>query len=502
VAEEATFLAVDLGAESGRVLLGNFDGARASLIEVHRFPNEPVRLIDGLHWDVLYIVSEIKKGLAKAVREAEQIESIGVDSWGVDFALRDRDGALVSNPYNYRDPRTEGMMEKAFERVPREVIYRATGIQFIRINTLYQLLAMEGSPLLEAADSLLLIPDLMNYWLTGERSCEFTNATTTQLYDRETGEWAWDLIERMGLPARLFPEVVPPATKLGSLLPEVAKEAGTRAELPVTAVASHDTASAVVAVPAEGENFAYISSGTWSLVGVETPQPVLTQEAMEANFTNEGGFGGKTRFLKNVMGLWLLQECQRTWAQEGREYSYEELGRLADSAPAFGPLVDPDHPSFLEPGDIPDRIRRYCEATGQRPPEEPGAFARCVFESLALKYRGVVEQAREITGRPLEVIHLVGGGSQNSLLCQLTADATRLPVLAGPVEATALGNTMVQAFAQGHVGSLQEIRHVVRNSTELRTYDPEDNTDEWAELWERFTNVTDAAPTLNGSDGG
>jgi rhamnulokinase len=361
---------------------------------------------------------------------------------------------------------------------------------------------MRGSPLLEAAESLLLIPDLMNYWLTGEKACELTNATTTQLYGLEAGGWAQDLLQRMTLPAGVFPKIVPPAAELGPLLPEVAEEVGLSAQLPVVAVASHDTASAVVAVPAEGENFAYVSSGTWSLVGVETPQPVVTQEAMEANFTNEGGFGGRTRFLKNVMGLWLLQECRRIWAQEGQEYSYEELARLAEEAPASGPLVDPDHPSFLEPGDMPSRIRRFCEATGQQLPEEPGHVARCVFESLALKYRWVVEQAGEIAGQNVEAIHVVGGGSQNSLLCQLTADAIGLPVLAGPVEATALGNVMVQAYSRGHVESLEEIRAVVRRSTEIDRYAPGGDPDEWDELREKFSGVVDASQTVDDLEGG
>jgi rhamnulokinase len=444
----------------------------------------------------------VYRGLSKAAREAERIESVGIDSWGVDFALLDRDGALVSNPYHHRDPRTEGMVEQAFERVPREEIYETTGIQFIRINTLYQLLALEGSPLLEVAESLLLIPDLINYWLTGEKTCEFTNATTTQLYDLEAGGWAEDLLEKMSLPARVFPKIVPPATEIGALLPEVAEEAGLKAELPVVAVASHDTASAVVAVPAEVDDFAYISSGTWSLVGVETTEPVVTREAMEANFTNEGGFGGKTRFLKNVMGLWLLQECQRTWAQEDQDYSYEELTQLAEDAPASGPLVDPDHPAFLAPGDMPSRIRRFCEATDQWPPEEPGEVARCIFESLALKYWWVVEQASEITGQNVEAVHVVGGGSQNSLLCQLTADATRLPVLAGPVEATALGNVMVQAYSRGYVKSLEEIRSVVRRSTEIDRYEPRGDTNEWDELRERFSGIMDASRTVEDLEGG
>jgi rhamnulokinase len=290
-----------------------------SLEEVHRFPNTPVRLPDGLHWDVLRFHSEIKDGLAKAIRK-EEIGGIGIDSWGVDFGLLDGDGALVSNPYHHRDARTEGMIEEAFGLVPKEKIYQTTGIQFLPINTLYQLLAMRGSPLLEAAETMLLIPDLMNYWLTGEKACEYTNATTTQLLDLQEDGWARDLFEGMDLPSRIPAPIVPPATELGPLLPEVAEEVG--AEPPVFAVASHDTASAVVAVPAESENYAYISSGTWSLVGVETPEPVVTQEAMEANFTNEGGFGGRTRLLKNVMGLWILQECRRQWAREGKDYSY------------------------------------------------------------------------------------------------------------------------------------------------------------------------------------
>lgn len=493
MADEATFLAIDLGAESGRVLSGTFYEQRMTLEELHRFPNEPVKTIDGLHWDILRIFAEIKVGLAKAAG-LERLESLGIDSWAVDFGLLDREGVLISNPYNHRDPRTEGMIEHAFEKVEREEIYRITGIQFIRINTLYQLLALADSPLLKAADSLLLIPDLINYWLTGEKVCEFTNATTTQLYNGNAGKWAWGLIEQMSLPAHMFPEVVFPGTWIGTLLPEVADELALGEDLTVTAVASHDTASAVVAVPAEGENFAYVSSGTWSLVGVETSQPVLTREAMDSNFTNEGGFGGTTRFLKNVMGLWLLQECRRAWAQSGEDYSYEELESLAREAPAFGAVVDPDHPSFLAPGDMPTRIKRFCKTTGQKVPEKPAEIARCVFESLALKYRIVLEHASEITGQPVEVIHVVGGGSQNTLLCQLTADALKVPVLAGPVEATALGNVMVQALASGHVDSLQGIRTIIRRSIEVSRYMPRGEAGGWDDFKDRFLEVTDAAP--------
>ena len=375
MAVQSAFVAVDLGAESGRAVLGRFNGERMALEEVHRFPNAPVRLPDGLHWDVLRIIGEVKGGLAKAARNAGRIESLGVDSWGVDFALLDRDGSLISNPYHYRDPRTEGMAQRAFRRMPREEIYEVTGIQFLPINTLYQLLAMEGSPLLGAAQTLLLIPDLIGYWLTGAKACESTIASTTQLCDARSGGWARALLEKMGFPAHIFGEIIPPGTELGPLLPEVAEETGVEDGFPVTAVASHDTASAVVAVPAQSENFAYISSGTWSLVGVELPEPAIAPEGMHANFTNEGGFGGTTRFLKNVMGLWLLQECRRTWVREGRDYSYEDLTRLAQTVPAAGSLLDPDHPTFLPPGDMPERIRRFCRETEQSPPEEPREYA-------------------------------------------------------------------------------------------------------------------------------
>ncbi len=495
---ETTFLAVDLGAESGRAVLGRFDGEQITLEEVHRFPNVPVRLPDGLHWDVLRIAREVKDGIAKATRNGGRIESVGVDAWGVDFALLDRDGSLISNPYHYRDPRTEGMDERAFDRMPKEEIYETTGIQFMQINTLYQLLAMEGSPLLQAAQTLLLIPDLISYWLTGEKACELTIASTTQLCDARSGGWSWDLLEKMGFPGHIFGEIIPPGTQLGPLLPEVAEETGVKGGFPVTAVASHDTASAVVAVPAKSENFAYISSGTWSLVGVELPEPVMAPEGMHANFTNEGGFGGTTRFLKNVMGLWILQECRRTWAREGREYSYEELARLAEAAPAGGSLLDPDHPIFLPPGDMPARIRRFCSETGQSPPEEPGLVVRCVLESLALKYRWVLERAEEITGRRAEVIHVVGGGVRNALLCQLTADATRRPVRAGPVEATALGNLMVQAYSRGYLGSLQEIRAAVRGSpVEVRGYEPKASWDEWEDAYKRLRMIMDTAAQLD-----
>jgi rhamnulokinase len=496
MAAEAAFLAVDLGAESGRAVLGSFDGERMSLEEVHRFPNVPVKLVDGMHWDALRIFTEVKEGLKKAVAGAGRVDSLGVDSWGVDFGLLDRDGSLVSNPYYYRDPRTEGTEERALERMSREEIYGTTGIQFMPINTLNQLIALEDSPLMEAAQTLLMMPDLICYWLTGEKAGEFTISSTSQLLDASTGGWAWGLLERLGIPARLFPEIRSPGVELGRLLPGVAGEAGEGTV--VTSVASHDTASAVVAVPAENNgDFAYISSGTWSLVGLELPGPVITEEGLRANFTNEGGFGGTTRFLKNVMGLWLLQECRRTWARDGREYSYEELTHLAEAAPAAGVLVDPDHPVFLPPGDMPSRIRSFCEATGQEGPEEPGAVTRCVLESLALKYRWVLEKAEEITGLEVGVVHVVGGGVRNELLCRLTADATRRPVRAGPVEATALGNLMVQAYTRGYLASLEEIREAVRSSVKVRAYEPRGGEDRWQEAFEKLRGVMETVPRLD-----
>ena len=343
-----------------------------------------------------------------------------------------------------------------------------------------------------------MLPDMYAYWITGVIACESTNTSTTQLYDPRSDKWAYDLLEKMGLPTRVFGEIVSPGTQLGPLLPGVAEETGLRGNVPVTAVASHDTASAVVAVPAKDENFAYISSGTWSLMGVELPEPAITPDGMHANFTNEGGLEGTTRFLKNVMGLWILQECRRAWAREGRDYSYEELARLAETSQVTGSLLDPDHPAFLRPGDMPGRIRRFCRETGQTPPGEPGAIVRSVLESLALKYRWVIERAEGITRRRVDTIHVVGGGVRNELLCQLTADATRRPVRAGPVEATALGNLMVQAYSRGYVGSLAEIRAVVRASpVEVRDYRPAGSTDEWENAYGRLLKIMDADVQLD-----
>ncbi|MCR4407120.1 MAG: rhamnulokinase [Anaerolineae bacterium] len=489
------FLAFDLGAESGRAMLGQFDGERIQLSEVHRFPNGPVRLPDGLHWDVLHLWSEIKQGLTRAIQEhGANLVSIGLDTWGVDFGLLDRDGALISNPYHYRDSRTDGMLEEAFRRVSRAEIFEQTGIQFMQINSLYQLLSMvvHQAPALDIAETFLTMPDLFNYWLTGRKVCEFSNATTTQCYDPRQGRWAIPLLERLSIPTRIFPEIVPPGTVLGELLPSVAEEVcpewnqGSGASGPlVIAPACHDTGSAVAAVPAEGSHFAYISSGTWSLMGAEVTEPVINASSLGNNFTNEGGVARTFRLLKNIMGLWLVQECRRTWANQGDSLSYYELMRMAAEAEPLRSIVNPDDSDFLKPGDMPGRIRAFCERTGQPVPQSQGAVVRCALESLALKYRWVLERLEEILGRRLEPIHIVGGGAQNRLLNQLTADATGRQVVAGPIEATAAGNVLVQAMALGYIGSLEEGRRIVRRSFDVVTYEPAGRA-EWDEAYSRF----------------
>ena len=489
---QSGYLALDLGAESGRAMLGTVDGKLLRLSEVHRFSNGPVRLADGLHWDVLRLWTEIKAGLALALRQmGTELAGIGLDTWGVDFALLDRDGGLISNPYHYRDNRTDGMLEQAFQRVPREEIFAQTGIQFMQINSLYQLFSMvrSRSRALEMAETFLTVPDLFNYWLTGRKACEFTIATTTQCYDPSRGDWARSLLDRMGIPTRMFPPLVPPGTVLGTLSRPVAIELGVD-ELPVVAPGCHDTASAVAAVPAEGAGFAYISSGTWSLVGTELPAPVINDSSLAFDFTNEGGVDGTYRLLKNVMGLWLVQECRRAWAREGSDLSYDEMTHLAAKASPLRSLIDPDCREFLKPGDMPARIIAFCRRTNQSVPESKGQVVRCVLESLALKYRWVLERLEDITGHRLESIHIVGGGTRNRLLNQFTADATGRQVVTGPVEATAAGNVIVQAMALGRIGSLEEGRRIVRNSFPVATYEPGDRTP-WQEAYGRFVLLMD-----------
>ena len=489
MAATTKILAFDLGAESGRGLVGAFDGERLGLDVVHRFANGAVQTLDTLHWDVLRLWSEMLAGLRKAGAEHRDLASVGIDTWGVDFALLGRGGALLGNPRHYRDPHTEGTMEAAFELVPRAEIFRQTGIQFMRFNSLFQLLALkrDRSPLLDAAETMLFIPDLFHYWLTGIKANEYTDASTSQLIDAHTRGWSIDLVRRFGFPDRILGTLVPPGTVLGPLRPSVATQVGV-AGLPVIAPATHDTAAAVAAVPASGDSWAYISSGTWSLMGVETRQPLTDDRALRVNFTNEGGVGGTIRLLKNIMGLWLVQECRRAWQHAGKDYSYEELMRRAESARPFLSVVDPDDATFLLPASMPAAIADCCRKTRQEVPEEPGAVVRCALEALALRYRYVLERLEELVGKRLGAIHVVGGGSQNTLLCQLTADACNRPVVAGPVEATAIGNVLVQMIGLRMIGSLAEGRAIVRRSFDVKTYEPV-QPDRWLAPYERFLSL-------------
>ncbi len=473
------YLAIDLGAESGRALLGSLSGGKLSVEELHRFPNTPVRVPGALYWDILRLWHEIQHGIAVAARERNlALDGIGIDTWGVDYGLLGADGLLLDNPRHYRDARNNGMMEKLFETVPRDQVFACTGIQFMQINTLYQLYSMRvlGTPALGVAARLLSTPDLFNYWLTGVARSETTIASTTQFFNPQSMTWARDLLKRLDLPDHILGEIVTPGTLLGRMIEPP--------HAPVYATAGHDTAAAVVAVPAApGDNWCYISSGTWSLMGLELDRPVIDAQSLAANYTNEVGVSGKIRFLKNIAGLWLLQECRKAWALEGREYSYEHLTRLASESRPFSAAIDPD--AFLEPGDMPAKIADYCRRTGKTPPATDGEFARAILESLALRYRNVVENLEALSGRKIEIIHIVGGGSRNALLNQFVADCTGRRVVAGPSEATAIGNILVQAMGAGELANLEEARAVVRNSFEPTTVDPHPSPG-WERAYQRY----------------
>jgi rhamnulokinase len=477
---EKAFAAIDLGAESGRVVLGRLDEGRAALDLVHRFPNRPVRLPDGVRWNLLALFGEALEGLRRAASET-RLSGVGVDAWGVDYALLDERCRVVGLPFHYRDRRTDGMIARAHARVPREELYAITGIQTMPINTIFQLLADEGSPALAAAERIALVPDLFGYWLSGELANEATIASTTGLLDAVTGTWARSLIERLGLPSAPFAgDPLEAGTVLGALLPH--HGAG---GLPVHAVAGHDTASAFAAAPVRTPDAAILSSGTWSLLGLELDEPVLSPEAAAFNLTNERGVDGTIRLLRNVMGLWLVQECRRRLGID-----YGELHRLARESRGGVPLFDPDLDAFLAPDDMPAEIAKACAATGQSPPATPGELIRSVLASLACKYRLVLERLTRVTGRRVEVVHVIGGGVRNELLCRITADVAGLPVLAGPVEATALGNVLVQARATGDLGSLAELRAVAAASADPAVFEPAARRDEADALYGRFLEVT------------
>lgn len=479
------YLAIDLGAESGRTIVGSLDEGKLTLTETHRFANGPARLNDGLHWDVLRLWSDIRDGIGKS----KNIESIGLDTWAIDFALLDKNNSLISNPFHYRDARTDNMMNAAFKRMPRAQIFNHTGIQFMQINTLYQLLAMveQKSPLFEIAKTFLTIPDLFNYWLTGELTNEFTNATTTQCFDPRKRDWSASVLAAMEIPSHLFKPVTDSGTQIGTLIPSVAEETGA-GPVPVILPACHDTGSAVVAVPARNENFAWLSSGTWSIMGAEVSEPCLNEKALDYNFTNEGGVFGRWRLSKNIMGLWLVQECRREWMRQGAEISFESLTQLAAESEAFLSVIDPDVDEFLHPGDMPTRIQKFCVETNQRVPQTKGQIIRVALESIALKYRLVLERLEELTGKHLDPIHIIGGGTKNNLLNQFTADSTGRTVITGPVEATAIGNILMQAIGMKHLSSLAEARQVVRTSFEPEVYEPK-HTAGWDEAYTRLQKV-------------
>jgi rhamnulokinase len=465
-------LAIDLGATSGRVMLGELEEGVLTLEELHRFANTPVQLPTGFYWDTLRLFHEIRRGLAVAGRERKlQIDAIGVDTWGVDFALLGEDGALVDNPHHYRDARCNGVPEKTFKVVSKEEIFEASGVQFMQINSLYQWYAMKllGSPALRGAKKLLFMPDLFNYWLTGIARAERTIASTSQFYDPRKLEFAEGMLKKLGLDFSILAEVVDPGTRLGPLLKDIGEFSGL-GTVPVYASGGHDTADAVVAVPAEGKNWCYISSGTWSLMGVELDEPVIDAPTLAENFTNEAGAGGKIRFLKNIAGMWLLEECRAAWALEGHNFTYEELMESAAAAKPRTAVIDPD--AFLEPGHMPARIAEFCKTSGQAVPLDPGQVTRVILESLAERYKSVLASIEKLTGRKIRVIHIVGGGSQNRLLNQLAADITGRVVIAGPVEATAIGNVLIQAMGAGVVRDLKEAREIVGRSFLVERFEP------------------------------
>ncbi len=490
------YVALDLGASGGRAIIGRFDGSQLALEEVHRFANGPIQVADAggssLYWDILGLFAQIKQGIARAVACCGVgLSGVGLDTWGVDYALLDGQDNLLGNPYHYRDGRTEGMLAEMFGRVPKAEIFGATGIQFMDLNTLVQLYAAarRPSPVFDAAQTLLFVPDLLNFWLAGRKVNEYTIASTSQALDPFARTWATDLLARLGIPTHIFnQEIVPPGTVLGELLPWVAEETGARG-VKLVAPGTHDTASAVAAVPAQGHDYAYLSSGTWSLMGVETPQPVVDETALALNFTNEGGVCDTIRLLKNITGLWLIQECRRTWQQAGQQLSWDEIVQLAAAAPAFTAFVDVDAADFARPGDMPARIRAYCERTGQPVPQDDGAVARVVFESLALKYRSVTEMLEALIGKRVGVLHIVGGGTQNRLLSQFAANALGRPVVSGPIEATAIGNLLMQMLALGDIGSLDEGRDLVRRSFPTQTFEARDVA-AWDDAYGRFVGLT------------
>ncbi len=488
---DKAYLAIDMGASSGRHVVGLFDGRRIRLEEVYRFENGPVEADGRMYWDLLHLWTHVRQGLrAAASRFPGQIGSVGVDTWGVDFGLLGRNHEILGNPYHYRDARTNGMMERAFAIVPRTKIFEHSGLQFMQFNTLYQLLAMKlsNSPLLDAAESMLFMPDLFHWLLTGQQCNEMTDSSTSQFYNPARGAWATELLDQFSLPTHILGRITQPGTNLGPLRKPVAAETGLAAN--VVLPGSHDTASAVMAVPAQSRpgtrpDWCYISLGTWALMGIESPQPVISPKVLELNFTNEGGVANTTRLLKNISGLWMVQECRRVWNQQGRNWGWEDLNQLSAAARPLVSFINPDAGEFLAPENMPEAIRNFCQKTGQTVPADEGAVLRCALESLAMKFRQVLGMCEELNGGRLETIHIVGGGTKNRQLCQAAANACGRRVVSGPVEATALGNVLMQAVSAGDVGSIAQARELIRNSFQVEEYLPQD-TAAWDAAYEKF----------------
>lgn len=488
-----TILAYDLGASSGRALLGRLVDGKIEVEELHRFSNDPVQVGDRLQWDILRLFHELKQGLLKAKHQDIKLKSLAIDSWAVDFGFIGSNGELLGNPYHYRDQHTNGVMDSVIEELSANEIFGRTGIQFLPFNTIYQLAALKqaDSPLLREAKHFLMIPDLLRYFLTGEMHNEFSNATTTQMFNPIKGTWDDKLIQAIGLSSDLFGEIVQPGSSVGHLRDSLCEELGIDS-VPVYAVAEHDTGSAVVAVPALDRSFAYLSCGTWSLMGTEVNEPVINELAQQLNFTNEGGAYGTYRLLKNIMGLWILQECRRSWEREGISYSFPELVKLAGEAKPFAAFIDPDDPLFLHPGGMPERVGEYCLRSGQAVPDNVGAIVRCVLESLALKYRNILELTERLSGNTFNGLHMVGGGIQNTLLCQWTANAIGKPVWAGPIEGSAIGNMVVQWIASGELSDIWEARKVIRDSFPIEVYEPV-HEESWENAYKSFKAKTGIA---------
>ncbi len=475
---ESKFLAFDFGAESGRAIVGILKDKKIELHEVHRFQNKIVNVFDNLHWNILYLFEELKTGIIKAVQRGHtDISSIAVDTWGVDFGLVTEDDQLLGSPFSYRDSRTNGILEKAFNLMPKDEIYDLTGIQFMQINTAFQLLTMveSGDTILKSANKLLFMPDLLNFLLTGVKKSEYTIASTSQLLNAKEKKWEGKIFDALNLPKNLMSEIVMPGTKIGDLYPSICKSVGLKST-DVIAVGSHDTASAVAAVLNLTSNWAFISSGTWSLIGIETDSPIINENSFKYNFTNEGGVGEKIRFLRNVMGMWIIQQLKKEWGSEGEAYTYSELNEMAEVAFPFRYIIDTDDPGFLNPKSMVNAINEFCKKTGQEQPKSKGEYIRCVLESLAFKYRLVIDKINLFIDEKIETINIVGGGSQNELLNQFTADSTGLKVIAGPVESTAFGNIIVQAIATGKVKNISEGRKIIANSVELKEFIPSQNS--------------------------